>query len=261
MATLNTESLPLHYKYDFPTIEVKPYTYRSLMDYLEGMPNNDSDLYLYDLKWLLRDDRNAEKLMTPDADYLIFLKKAISIKDDLRIVTEVKCPLCGRVNTITITQDDLQFVHPSDQVKYDGVWMELSTGTFLCKLPTVAKMLKVLDLSKTYGLTKHFELVKSMAMVYEQELNPMGVEHAILDAGPSDIPIILKVYDILFSSLLPINKICENPDCELHNSNNGGMSIEVNALIGNLFRSLLLSNPIDGSKIYVRETSEDTSKG
>jgi len=251
MARINTENLPLKYKYNFPTVEVNPYTYKSLLDYLEGMPSNRNDLYLYDLMWLLKDDPNCKNLLLPDAEYLIFLKKAISIDGDLKFRSEVKCPKCDKINILNISGSELQFTRPSDEVVYDGIWMELTTGTYLCKIPTVNKVLKVLEITKTYGTTKHLDLVKSIAMINEQELNPMQVEASILNAGSEDIATIITVYDLLYKSLKPINQTCSNPECELHK--NRGMSVEINSLIGNVFRSLLLSKPVNRDKIYLKQ--------
>jgi hypothetical protein len=250
MAFINTENLPLKYKYEFSSLEIKPFTYKSLLDYIEGKPNSNSDLYLYDMKWLLKDNPLCGNLLVPDAEYLIFLKKAISIDDDLIFKTSVKCPLCNKLNNLFIKGKDLHFTRPSDEVIYNGVWMELTTGTYLCKIPTVNKLLKVLELSRVYGLTKHIDLIKSMAMINEQELNPMGVEKSILEAKSDDIPAILLVYNMLYKSLEPIKSECSNPECELHKS--GGMPIEINSLIGNVFQSILLSKPVDRNKVYLK---------
>lgn len=256
MPIINTEDLPLKFKYKFPSVEIKPFTYKSLLDYLDGMPKNSSDLYMYDLSWLLRDDSNCRNLLIPDAEYLVFLKKAISVDGDLNFRTEVTCPHCGKVNVYSFSGKDFKFVRPSDEVLYDGVWMELTTGTYLCKLPTVNKMMGVLEITKTYGTTKHIDLVKSIAMVNEQELNPMKVEMSILEAGSEDIATILTVYDMLYKSLLPIQEYCGNPECDLNKQR--GMSVEIHSLIGNVFRSILLSKPVDRNKIYLKQASQST---
>lgn len=257
MPRINTEDLPLKFKYKMPSVEIKPFTYKSLLDYLEGMPSNPDDLYMYDLTWILRDDTNCQNLLLPDAEYLVFLKKAISIDGSLNFRTEVKCPHCGHMNTFSVSGQDLKFTRPTDEVLYNGVWMELTTGTYLCKLPTVAKVMKVLEITRTYGTTKHMDLVKSIAMVNEQELNPMQVEMSILGAGSDDIATILTVYDMLYKSLLPIEQNCRNEECDLHKRR--GMSIEIHSLIGNVFRSILLTKPVNRDKIYIKQTGQNTN--
>lgn len=252
MATISTELLPLKYKYPFNSIGVTPFTYKSILDYLEGMPSKQSDLYLYDLSWLLKDDPKAYELLIPDAEYLIFLKKAISIDSNLNLVTEVNCPHCNTLNRVNIKGTDLVFSRPNEAILYDGVTMELSTGTLLCKLPTVKQLTDTLELCTTYGVTKHLELIKSLSMVNERLLNPMQVESMILNALDEDIVTISSVYNLLYKSLQPIKHACENKECDLNNINNGGMSIEVSALIGNVFRSLLLSKPANRDKIYIK---------
>lgn len=252
MAIVSTESLPLKYKYPFTDIGVTPFTYKSLLDYLEGMPSNPSDLYLYDLTWLVRDDQRFMELLIPDAEYLVFLKKAISIDSDLNFLTEVTCPICGKLNKISIKGTDLSFSRPAEAIIYDGITMELMSGTLLCKLPTVKQLLTTLELCNTYGVTKHLELIKSLAMVNERQLNPMQVESMILNASREDVVTIYNVYNLLYKSLQPLSHACENKECELHNINNGGMSIEINALIGNVFRTLLFSKPVNRDKIYIK---------
>lgn len=260
MAIVNTENLPLKYKYKFNSVKIEPFTYKSALDYLDGFPSNPADLYLYDLNWILRDDSNISELLVPDAEYLIFLKKAISIDGSLKLRSEVKCPVCGKSNLLTIDGSQLKFLRPSDEILYNGVWMELTSGTYLCKLPTVVDILRVIDQTRTYGVTKHLDLIKSLAMVNEQKLNPMQVENSILNAGSDDIATIITVYDMLYRSLEPIQEVCSNPECDLHNPNNGGMSVEVSSLIGNVFQSILLSKPVDRHKIYVKQISENTDQ-
>lgn len=250
MAFINTESLPLKYKYNFNSVNISPFTYKTILTYLEGQPKSESEKLLYDLNWLLMDDGNCGELLLPDAEYLIFLKKAISIDKDLVFKAEVKCPRCGKSTIATIYGRDLEFTRPTDEMVYNGIWMELTTGTYLCKIPTVNKFLNILSHIKAYGTTKHLDLVKSIAMVNEQQINPMQVENSILNATSEDITIIYTVYDLLFKSLLPIDIKCDNVECELHNK--GGMSMEINSLIGNVFRSILLSKPVDRNKIYLK---------
>lgn len=252
MAIISTESLPLKYKYNFTSVGVIPFTYKSILDYLEGMPSNPSDLYLYDLGWIIKDDPKVYELLVPDAEYLIFLKKAISIDSNLNLITEVNCPVCSKLNTLNVRGSELVFSKPSDAIIYDGITMELTTGTLLCKIPTVKQLTTTLELCSTYGVTKHLELIKSLAMVNERQLNPMQVEDMILNARNEDIVTISSVFNLLFKSLQPINHKCENKECELSKPNSGGMSIEVSALIGNVFRTLLLSKPINRDKIYIK---------
>lgn len=254
MARINTEDLPLKYKYNIPAVDINPFTYKSLLDYLRDMPSKSEDLYMYDMTWLLKDDLNCRHLLIPDAEYLIFLKKAISIDGDLSFKTEVKCPRCEFQNIFSIDGTELKFTRPVDEVLYGGIWMELTTGTYLCKIPTLDKLLKVIELTSTYGTTKHLDLIKSIAMINEQELNPMQVERSILYAGSEDIATIIEVYDMLYRSLLPIDRNCRNNECELHNSR--GMSIEVSSLIGNVFRSILLSKPVKRDKIYIKQVGQ-----
>lgn len=249
---ISTINLPLKYKYEFQLLDIKPFTYKDILDYVSGYPSDKDEAYLYDLTWILRDDSNCANLLLPDAEYVIFLKKAISIDGDFIFRTEVKCPQCGRINKATINANEFNFVRPNDKVLYDGVWIELQTGTYLCKLPTVTKFLKIFELASTYKLTKRVDLVKTLSMINEIELNPMAVNKSILEAKSEDIPVIITAYDMLYKSLLPVKIECSNEECDLHKPNNGGMSIEIQSLIGNVFRSILLSKPVDRSKIYTK---------
>ena len=78
------------YGYDFPSVNVKPMSFFELTKYMEDVPKDPLEKYLYDIDNLLKDDERILNCYVMDLDFLIFYKKLSTVSGDLTYNITIK---------------------------------------------------------------------------------------------------------------------------------------------------------------------------
>ena len=91
-----TQQLPSGgYGYGFPSVVINPMNFMEICNYLENVPKDPLEKYLFDINFLEKDDKRILDCYVMDVDFLIFYKKLITVSSDLTYNLTVKCPVCG----------------------------------------------------------------------------------------------------------------------------------------------------------------------
>ena len=85
MEILTTQLPSGGYKYPFTTVSISPMNFLQITKYLENCPQDPLEKYLYDIRLLKEEDPNIQNCYVMDLDFLIFLKKLITVSDDLTL--------------------------------------------------------------------------------------------------------------------------------------------------------------------------------
>lgn len=245
--TILTSSLPSGgYGYDFPSIDIKPLTFLELTQYLENVPSDPLEKYLFDIKVLCKDDPKINDCYMMDVDFLIFFKKLISVSGDLNYNIQVKCPNCGNIINHTISMEhDIHFKQIDSQVM-NGAKIELNGHLYETMIPTVRDFLRVFSIYLRYRKITDMKIIKTVALISGFDQRSQEVEDDVLGATHSDITLLLALYELYYDRVEPIELSCNK--CE----EGGNVTVSVESLIVDFFRDLCINSPIDGSKILFK---------
>jgi len=248
-----TQQLPSGgYGYGFPSVNIEPFTFLSLTQYLENVPTDPLEKYLFDIKVLCKDDTKIMDCYIMDVDFLIFFKKLCTVSDDLTYNLNIKCPDCGTNIKKVITLDkDIHFKQIDSEVM-NGSIIELNGHKYNTIVPTTRDFLKVFERYLRYKKIQNLNLIKTIALIKEVDLDGNQVEADVLGATHNDITLLLALRELYYERLETIEVYC--PECNKNKKEKErrSISVSVNSLIGDFFRELCDNCPIDGTKVLFK---------
>lgn len=252
--TVLTSQLPSGgYGYSFPSVEIKPFTFLELNGYLENVPSDPLEKYVFDIKVLCKDDPKVYDLYVMDLDFLIFFKKLCTVSADLSYNLTIKCPDCGNMIKKKVTLDqDIHFTQIDDSVM-DGAVISINNHKYNVQVPNVRDFLQVMTTYLRYRKITDLKMIKTISLITEFRLEGNQVEADILGATHNDITLLLALRELYFERVEPIKVFCN----ECGNKTNKyeerrGISVSVDSLIGDFFREIINNSPIDGSKVLFK---------
>lgn len=250
MATILTSQLPSKgYGYAFPSINVSPMNFMEICKYLENVPTDPLDKYLYDLDLLRKEDPRIMNLYVMDVDFLIFYKKLCTVSSEMSYTVSATCPICGNTIQKKISLDkDIHFKQIDEKVM-EGAIIEINGHKYETIVPTMRDFLKVFELYLKYKKTDDLKLIKTVALIKDFEYQGNQVENDIFGAKHEDITLLLALRDLYYDRLEPIEIMC--PACK-NEGKEEIVAVSVDSLIVDFFRDLCINSPIDGSKILFK---------
>lgn len=240
------------YGYTFPEVTINPFTFLELTGYLENVPSDPLEKYLFDIKVLCKDDPKVYDLYVMDLDFLIFFKKLCTISNDLTYNLSVKCPDCGTTVKKKISfEHDIHFSQ-IDKGVMDGAFVELGGHKYEVQVPTVRDFLQVLETYLRYRKITDLKMIKTIALIKEFRMEGNQVEADVLGAKHSDITLLLALRELYYDRIEPITVYCPKCNENLKLEERRSISISVDSLIGDFFREIINNSPIDGSKVLFK---------
>jgi hypothetical protein len=225
-----------------PPLKYRPFTFLEILEYSNEVTGSAVKDYLRDIQWLQRLDPGILQHSLYDLDYLIFMMKVHTISDSKEFKTDVKCTTCNTLNRFTFDLGDFSFIDV--EPRQETVANVLLGGyKYRIKIPTIETFLKVLKLYSLYNKTDKVEVVKLISMFPEFETIPNDIEQAVLNSDRKDISILYMLESKYLSSTNSMKRTCSTCQKE------GGMAIGISSLIADMFRDVLLNNPIDESQV------------
>lgn len=235
--------------YDFPSVTVNPMTFLELTRYLENVPKDPLEKYLFDIKQLIKEDQNIQKCYVMDVDFLIFYRKLCTVSEDLSYDLTISCPTCGKTLRKKITLDQDIHFRQIDEKVMSGAVVELGGHKYDIAIPTINDFLKVFEKYLRYRKVTDLKMIKTIALVKDFDYNANQIEKDVLDAKHEDITLLMALRDLYYDRVEPVTVIC--PDCK-EKEGGGLVAVSVESLIVDFFRDLYRNSPIDGSKILFK---------
>lgn len=240
------------YGYTFPEVTINPFTFLELTGYLENVPSDPLEKYLFDIKVLCKDDPKVYDLYVMDLDFLIFFKKLCTVSADLSYDLTIKCPECGTKIKKKISLDhDIHFTQ-IDKGVMDGAFVELGGHKYEVQVPTVRDFLQVLETYLRYRKITDLKMIKTIALIKEFRMEGNQVEADVLGATHNDITLLLALRELYYDRIEPIMVYCPECNKNLKLEERRGISVSVDSLIGDFFRDIINNSPIDGSKVLFK---------
>lgn len=241
------------YGYTFPSVSISPMTFMEICTYLENVPSDPLDKYLYDIKTLCNEDKKILDCYVMDVDFLIFYKKLCTISGDLTYNLTVKCPDCGTTIKKKISlEKDIHFKQIDPEIM-GGAIIELGGERFETFIPTVRDFLKVFEKYLVYRKIEDIGMIKTIALIKEFENQGNLVESKVLGATHEDITLLLALRDLYYDRVENINVSC--PECSKNQERRKLVAVSVDSLIVDFFRDLCDNSPIDATKILFKQIS------
>lgn len=238
--------------YDFPTISVSPMTFVDICNYLDNVPKDPLEKYMYDIHLLINEDPRIKKCYVMDVDFLIFYKKLCTVSDDLSYQISVTCPDCGKEIKKTISfERDIHFKQVDPKIM-KGAIVELGGNKYDTIVPTIDNFLKVFSTYLRYRKVTDLKMIKTIALIKDFDILGNQIEKDVLEATHSDITLLLALRELYYDQLDPIYVEC--PECNkgLKKEERRSVAVSVDSLIVDFFRDLSINSPINGSKILFK---------
>lgn len=241
------------YGYDFPSINLKPMTYLNTVEYIENVPEDKLSKYLFDIRWVANDDQNIYNCYIMDLDYLIFMKKLLTVSKDLVINVSIVCPKCGKKIEEKLSVNNLMF-KAADEAVMEGAVVEIAGNTYSIKPPTVAEFEKVFANYLRYRKITDLDTIKLISLVQEFSIRPNQVEDLIINAEYEDITMLMALKELYFDRVEPIKVYCDNCNKGRKKEERRYQTVSVNSLIVDFFREIPRYNKLNENKIKFKQT-------
>lgn len=236
--------------YNFPSVSISPMKFTEVISYMENVPSDPLEKYLFDIKMLTREDPKILECYMMDVDFLIFYKKLITVSNDLKYKLEVTCPHCGETIAKTIDiNSDVKFKQIDPQLM-SGAVIDLNGHKYETIIPTVRDFLRVFEVYLRVKKTRDLNLIKTIALISTFDLEGNKIEDDVMNATHEDITLLMALRDIYYDRLEPVYVAC--PNCGGKEGGSMAISVNINTLIVDFFRELYNNSPIDRSKILFK---------
>lgn len=248
-----TQNLPSGgYGYDFPSITLRPMTFMDIIGYIESAPTDKLSKYLFDIKWVTHDDPKINSCYIMDLDYLIFIKKMISVSKDTALSFSVKCPECGSNIDAKVNIKDVLF-KAVDPAIMEGATVELNGSMYSIKPPTVKEFLDVFSKYLRYRKISDLDTIKLISLIKEFDNSPNKVERDVFGATHDDITALLLLKELYFDRVEPVKLYCQVCNKNKSREERRYVTVRINDLIVDFFREITRSNPITQDKIQFKQ--------
>lgn len=238
--------------YNFPSISVSPMTFVEICNYLDNVPSDPLDKYLYDIRMLIKEDEKIKDCYVMDVDFLIFYKKLCTVSSDLSYQISVTCPDCGTPIKKTISfEKDIHFRQIDPKIM-NGARVDIGGHKYDTIVPTVNDFMRVFGNYLRYRTITDLKMIKTIALIKDFEILGNQVENDILNAKHSDITLLLALRELYYDHLEPVEVFCPKCNKGLKKTERRGVAVGVESLIVDFFRELSINSPIDGSKILFK---------
>lgn len=242
------------YGYKFPSVNISPFTFLDLTKYLENVPKDPLEKYLYDIRMLGTEEPKILDCYLMDLDFLIFYKKLCTVSGDLTYKVTVKCPVCGtEIKKRISLEKDVHF-KAIDELVMNGAFITLGGHKYETIIPTVRDFLKVFEVYLRYRHTEDLGLIKTIALIKDFDTNGNQIERDVLGATHDDITLLLALRELYYDRVEPISAECLecNKDKKLGDEGRVTVAISIESLIVDFFRDLSINSPIDGTKVLFK---------
>lgn len=240
---LLTQNLPSGNFYQFPSITIKPMFFAQILEYLENVPKNPIEKLFFDYKVVLQDDPNVDSLLFSDLDYVIFMKKGLTIADDLNFTTSAICPYCHSVIPIEFKLHQVVF-NKLDSTLLNGLHLEFGGSIQEVKMPTVGQFMKIFNSYRRYKKVTDLKIIKLIALFSNAYLYQQDIENKVINATYKDISTLAMIDELYYSTIKPITGYCSK--CAEINGETKprGVEIGIDGLISSFFREIIINNKI-----------------
>ena len=191
-------------------IEIKPLTFKQLLDYIENVEINPIAKLRKDLNLLASTGVDLYKVSLLDMDYLIFMLKSITISDDIKFNSSTKCYSCDQITQFSF---NLSQIHFKDfDTEENRIPSKINIGGEMRKIrvPSIGEFLSVLDTIYKFNPEVKLAQIKLYSLFDEWFANPTGVQNMVDNANRESAANLIYLDDKCFGRIEPVECKCVN---------------------------------------------------
>lgn len=281
---LLTQTLPSGNKYPFESIRITPMKFAQILEYLENVPDdkkNPIERYYFDYCIVKDEDPNVDQLLLIDMEYVIYMKKALTISENLEFNSEIKCPRCGNTLHYHVSLAGVEWNHMDSQA-LAGFTVAFGGQMLDVKMPTVEEFMTVFKKYRMYKKLSDMRMIKLIALFEQSQIYLQKIETMVVNATYKDISALFMLDSIYYQFVKPKYLQChkciemyEPTDIEIHDAKikynikeeddlpeeilyslkakEGGVEIGLNAMVSDFFRDVYQNNRLTQEEILPRE--------
>lgn len=272
MYNILTYTLPSGFNYPFPSINIKPMTFAEVLEYMENSPKNQLDKFYFDYCLISNEDPNIKSLLLIDMEYVIYMKKAITVSEDLKFQSSIKCPKCGAELKYQLMLSGINW-NKMDPAALSGFELKFGGEKLRVRMPTTEQFINVYSKYRMYKRNTDIRIIRLVSLFEQSETYHNKIERLVVNATYADISKLFMLDGVFFDFVESLHLQCEEcekmytpTDSELYNlrvqngipededipvdlinelkRKNGGIEIGVEPLVSNFFRDISINNPI-----------------
>lgn len=283
---LLTQDLPSGYHYPFTSITIMPMTFAQILEYLENVPDAKKapiEKYYFDY-CLLRgnDDKGdgnpmVDDLLLIDMEYALYMKKALTVAENLQFNSEVTCPRCGARIPYHVSLAGIKWEH-MDPEALEGIQINFGGEMQPVKMPTVRNFLNIFKKYRMYKKVTDMRIIRLIALFEQSQMYLQKVENQVINATYKDVSSLFMLEQIYYTFVTPQKLFCA--DCakmyrptqlEIHEkklqynideeddlpndlleeiqSQHGGLEIGMENIVSNFFRDVCENNRLTPEEV------------
>lgn len=237
---LLTNQFPSDYdKYEFPTVTIKPFTFKEITEYLEGLPKEPLAKFIYEIKWLKKTDPNIGKLLIVDIPYVIFLKHAHTISKDLNFHTKISCPVDKSHEIgLPVKLSQLEFSNIPKGILF-GFEITFASKVRELVVRTVDEFIQIATRYINNKDNNSLKIIRLISLFKDYDRSPNDVENMVVNATHDDITTLQKLDDLYFKKLKPVKTFCHQCNEGKPESERRHLLVDIDSIIDNPFRDIL----------------------
>lgn len=278
-----TQHLPSGYTdYPFISVNIKPMTFAQILEYMDCVPESPVEKFYFDYKQLIVDDPNIDNLLFCDLEFLVFLKKSLTISKNIEFSTSANCPNCKSGLRTQVSLGKIKF-NKLDPKLLKGLKIDLDGRYHNVRMPTVKQFLEVFINYKRAKKVTDMNIIKLIALFEGFKHFPQFYEELVTNATYQDVSAFTMLNIYYYRTVEPLTIIC--PECkrrferlkdlkmeelikrtepdakllirELQEKKYEGVALEIPDLIANFFRDVTENNQLTEAQIVPREVRKD----
>lgn len=236
--------------YNFSSVSVSPMTFLEVTKYMENVPEDPLEKYLFDIENLVREDENIYDCYVMDVDFLIFYKKLNTVSSDLNYTVTMTCPDCGNTIKKTVNlEKDIRFKGIDEKVM-GGAFIELNEHKYEVQVPTVRTFMEVLNVYLRVRKIEDLKMIKTISLIKNFKYQGNQIEDDVLGAKHEDITLLMALQELYFDRVEPIEFVCNH--CKNEKGERRRVMGSINTLPIDFFRDICTNCPINAAKIVFK---------
>ena len=230
-------------------IDVPPLTFGEMLKYLNDEQLTPFRDYLHALEYIISRDPRIGMVSILDADYILYVFKAISSSKDSKLRITADCQHCHKKHSrlIDLNQVEYQDIN-EDALNIKEV--ELGEEKIKFRYPTISEFIKFASSVGRYKENLGIDVIKLASM-----LDTGSIEESVdlvMNATSEDIAVISYLDDQLFKIITPLEISCPtHPELR-------GTTAAFTLSAVDIFQDILQFNQVTESKILLRKVRKSS---
>lgn len=228
-------------------INVYPLTFGELLKYLGDEQLTPTREYIKGLEFMISKDPGVGELSILDADYILYVFKALSASKEAKLNLTVKCDHCGEKHRMSLKLNQVEF----SDIKPEALNIRsitLSGHDIKIRYTTINEFIKFVKELGRFVENTNIDTLKLASMFSLSASESMNL---LNNSMQEDIALINYLDSLLFKIITPVVIPCpDHPELR-------GTTAAFTMSAVDIFRDIIQFNPVTNKQILFEQVSQD----